>query len=108
MSICAWIEKLRVLKIFFFFFFFYPLQVIVNLLRPFFFKTTKQGAQTTIYCAVSEEMEGVTGQYMADCKIQRPVNPQAIDDELAEQLLEASAKTVGLYFTLKKLDFFKI
>ena len=41
-------------------------------------------------------MEGVTGQYMADCKIQRPVNPQAIDDELAEQLLEASAKMVGL------------
>ena len=78
-------------------FFFYPLQVmIVNLLRPFFFKTAEQGAQTTIYCAVSEEMEGVTGQYLADCKIQRPTNPQATDDELAEQLWEASAKMVGL------------
>ena len=75
---------------------FNPLQVIVNLLWPFIFKTTKQGAQTTIYCAVSEEMEGVTGQYMADCKIQRPVNPQATDDKLAEQLWDASAKLVGL------------
>jgi hypothetical protein len=27
-------------------------------------KTHLQGAQTTIYCAVSEEMEGVTGQYL--------------------------------------------
>ena len=32
-------------------------------------KTTLEGAQTTVYCAVSEEMEGVTGQYLDDCKI---------------------------------------
>ena len=62
----------------------------------FFWNTPLEGAQTTIYCAVSEEMEGVTGQYLADCKIQRPANPQATDNELAEQLWEASAKMVGL------------
>ena len=55
-----------------------------------------QGAQTTIYCAVSEEMEGVTGQYLADCKITKTRNPQAIDDQLADQLWEESAKLVGL------------
>ena len=56
------------------------------------FKTPPQGAQTSIYCAVSEEMEGVTGQYLSDCKIFKPKNPQATDDGLAEKLWEASAK----------------
>ena len=37
-------------------------------------------------------MEGVTGQYLADCKIAKTKNPQATDDELAEKLWEASAK----------------
>ena len=57
-----------------------------------FFKTPPQGAQTSIYCAVSEEMEGVTGKYLSDCKIITTRNPQATDDQLAEQLWEASAK----------------
>ena len=51
-----------------------------------------QGAQTTIYCAVCEEMEGVTGQYLSDCKIMKTRNPQATDDELAEKLWEVSVK----------------
>ena len=55
-------------------------------------KTPKEGAQTTIYCAVSEEMEGVTGQYLADCRITKTENPQATDDNLAEKLWEVSAK----------------
>ena len=64
------------------------------LLLPFaiFLKMPKQGAQTTIYCAVSEEMEGVTGQYLADCKITKISHPQITDDELAERLWEVSAK----------------
>jgi hypothetical protein len=64
------------------------------LLEPLaiFVKTPKQGAQTTLYCAVSEEMEGVTGQYLSDCKITKTENPQATDDELAERLWEVSAK----------------
>ena len=53
-------------------------------------KTPQQGAQTTIYCAVSEEMEGVTGKYLADCKITKTLNPQAGDDQLAERLWEVS------------------
>jgi hypothetical protein len=61
-----------------------------------FLKTPKQGAQTTIYCAVSEEMEGVTGQYLADCKITKTAHPQISDDELAERLWEVSAKLTEL------------
>ena len=57
-----------------------------------FMKTPWEGAQTTIYCAVSEEMEGVTGQYLADCRIKKTNNPQATDDQIAEKLWEVSAK----------------
>ena len=60
------------------------------------FKTPWQGAQTTIYCAVSEEMEGVSGQYLADCKIKKLTNPQATDDTVGEKLWEVSSQMVGL------------
>ena len=56
------------------------------------FKTPLQGSQTTIYCAVSEEMEGVTGKYLADCRIKKTDNPQATDDQIAERLWEVSAE----------------
>ncbi len=61
-----------------------------------FFKTTWQGAQTSIYCAVSEEMEGVSGQFLVDCKIVKPANPLALDDNLADRLWEVSSEMVGL------------
>ena len=62
------------------------------MLSSFFFKTAWEGAQTTIYCAVSEEIEGVTGQYLADCQIKKTNNPQATDDQVAEKLWEISMK----------------
>ena len=58
----------------------------------FLAKTPWEGAQTTIYCAVSEEMEGVTGKYLADCRIKKTNNPQATDDQVTEKLWEVSAK----------------
>jgi hypothetical protein len=33
-----------------------------------FFQTCKEGAQTTIYCAVSEDVKGESGKYYMDCK----------------------------------------
>ena len=47
------------------------------------------------YCAVSEEMEGVTGKFVVDCKIKEP-NPQALNDKIAERLWKVSTKLVGL------------
>lgn len=41
----------------------WPLKIIIKL----FFKTPVQGAQTTIHLAVSEELNGVSGKYFADC-----------------------------------------
>ena len=62
----------------------------------FVFKTPWQGAQTTIYCAVSEELNGVTGKYLADCKVQQPSTTAANDDNMAERLWQLSCKMVGL------------
>ena len=67
----------------------YPILLLV-------FKTPWQGAQTTIYCAVSEELEGVSGQYLVDCKIQQPKTAAATDDNMAERLWQLSCKMVGL------------
>ncbi|KAL9951012.1 hypothetical protein ACROYT_G043598, partial [Oculina patagonica] len=58
-------------------------------------KTPEQGAQTSIYCAVSEEMEGVSGKYLADCAIQDP-SKLAQDDDAARKLWDVSLKLVGL------------
>ena len=58
-------------------------------------KTPEQGAQTSIYCAVSEEMEGVSGKYLVDCAIQDP-SKRAQDDDAARKLWDLSLKLVGL------------
>jgi len=60
------------------------------------FKAPWQGAQTSIYCAVSEEMEGVSGKYLADCKIQKLTTEEANSDEIAEKLWRVSSQMVGL------------
>ena len=59
-------------------------------------KTPQQGAQTTIYCAVSEEVEGKSGEYFADCKLNKPTNPEVYDKEVADRLWRVSAQLVGL------------
>ncbi|PSN38582.1 Retinol dehydrogenase 14 [Blattella germanica] len=60
-----------------------------------FAKNARDGAQTSIYLAVSEEVEGVTGKYFADCKV-ATVSSKAKDDGLAKKLWEKSEALVGL------------
>ena len=61
-----------------------------------FLKTPWQGAQTTIYCAVAEELNIVSGKYFADCRETKLVTAAATDDEAAEKLWTISTKMVGL------------
>jgi NAD(P)-dependent dehydrogenase (short-subunit alcohol dehydrogenase family) len=71
---------------------------LVDVLKPVyrqFGKSPIEGAQTNIYLAVSEEVEGVTGLYFADCKEGIP-GEYAQDDEAAGKLWEASSKLVGV------------
>ena len=73
-------------------------QAFYFLLTPIIFlllKSPREGAQTNIYCAVDEAVEGVSGKYFLDCKVVQPSKP-ALDDNMAEQLWEVSAELVGL------------
>ncbi|XP_061583799.1 retinol dehydrogenase 12 [Cololabis saira] len=54
-----------------------------NLIGFFFFKSSEEGAASPIYCAVAEELEGVTGKYFdSDCSLILPA-PLARDAALA-------------------------
>ncbi|XP_044740011.1 retinol dehydrogenase 11-like [Chrysoperla carnea] len=40
----------------------------VSFIYWFFFKNAKEGAETTIHCAVCEKVDGISGKYFQDCK----------------------------------------
>ncbi|KAM6979565.1 retinol dehydrogenase 12 [Aplochiton taeniatus] len=61
---------------------------IFNLVGIFFFKSSEEGAVSTIYCAVAEETEGITGKYFdSDCSLVLPA-PLARDPALAAKDFE--------------------
>jgi len=68
---------------------------LVAPLRWYLFKDAEQGAQTSIYCAVAEEMEGVSGKYLADCAFKKECKG-AQDDDAAKKLWDLSLELVGL------------
>ena len=68
------------------------------------FKTTEQGASTSVWAAVGPELEGVGGLYLEDCAQAEPwtkdlpwkgVMPHALDPDSADRLWAISAETVG-------------
>lgn len=58
-------------------------------------KSPELGAQPSVYLAVSEEMEGMTGRYY-DVMTEKEPAPQALDEEAAHRLWEISSRLVGL------------
>ncbi|KAJ8277726.1 hypothetical protein GJAV_G00079130 [Gymnothorax javanicus] len=71
-----------------------PMQMAVKISRPFT-KTSVQGAQTSIYCAVEPELEKETGGYYSDCAPERCTRA-ASDDEMAEKLWDLSCQMLGI------------
>ncbi|XP_051866205.1 retinol dehydrogenase 12 [Pristis pectinata] len=61
----------------------------------FLIKTPKEGAQTSIHCAVAEELEEISGKYFSDC---HPafVAPQGRNDETAKNLWNVSCKLLKI------------
>jgi len=68
------------------------------------FKTTEQGAATSVWAAVGDALDGVGGLYLEDCNQAVPwsqehpwngVMPHALDPEAADRLWDLSVKTVG-------------
>ena len=68
--------------------------MIMKAAKPFL-KTPEQGARTTIYLASSDEVEGVTGKYYADCK-EKSSNGESYDLSVARRLWELSAQMTGI------------
>jgi len=68
---------------------------IADFFVGFVFKSAQEGAQTSIYLAVSDEVEGVSGRYFVDCK-EANMSKAAIDKSLAKKLWEKSEDLVGL------------
>lgn len=67
------------------------MKIFLLLLCFLYNRTVKEGAQTILYLAVSEQVEGITGQYFADCR-KANYNPQADDKSLCRKLWDISAK----------------
>lgn len=68
------------------------------------FKSTEQGAATSVWAAVGSELEGVGGLYLEDCNQALAwskdspwtgVMPHALDPETADRLWDLSVETVG-------------
>ncbi|XP_077064498.1 dehydrogenase/reductase SDR family member 13b.1 [Siphateles boraxobius] len=60
-----------------------------------FFKDVEAGAQTTLYCAVQEGIEALSGRYFSNCAVQK-VKAKAQDDAVAKKLWEVSETLSGL------------
>jgi retinol dehydrogenase 12 len=69
------------------------LKLLTNLVRPFF-RSPDRGAETSLWACTAPELDGVTGRYFADRREQQP-HANALDDDAARRLWDASAKLVG-------------
>ncbi|XP_021569040.1 retinol dehydrogenase 11 isoform X4 [Carlito syrichta] len=64
-------------------------------LFSFFIKTPQQGAQTSLYCALTEGLEGLSGNHFSDCHIAW-VSAQARNETIARRLWDVSCDLLGL------------
>ncbi|XP_038641562.1 retinol dehydrogenase 12 [Scyliorhinus canicula] len=61
----------------------------------FLIKTPKEGAQTSIYCAVAEELQEISGKHFSDCS-PAFVAPQGRNDVTARKLWDVSCKLLKI------------
>ncbi|KAF2297838.1 hypothetical protein GH714_003917 [Hevea brasiliensis] len=64
-------------------------RVFFRMASKFLLKNVQQGAATTCYLALHPQVEGVSGEYFADCDFAKPAS-QAKDPELAKKLWDYS------------------
>nr|XP_061796967.1 dehydrogenase/reductase SDR family member 13-like [Nerophis lumbriciformis] len=68
------------------------------LMMPFaklFFLDTEGGSQTTLYCALQEGIETLSGRFFSNCALQQ-MGYKGQDDALAKKLWEVSERLTGL------------
>ncbi|KAM3871197.1 retinol dehydrogenase 12 [Diretmus argenteus] len=71
------------------------LMTILFTVLSMFLKTPREGAQTTIYCAVAEELHSISGKHFSDCA-PAFVAPQGRSEETARRLWDASCELLGI------------
>ncbi|XP_023678820.1 dehydrogenase/reductase SDR family member 13-like isoform X2 [Paramormyrops kingsleyae] len=71
------------------------LKVLLMPITLLFFKDTKAGAQTTLHCALQEDLEPLSGRYFSNCAMKK-VGAKARDDAVARKLWEVSERLCGL------------
>ena len=69
--------------------------LIHNIFGGFLHSRIKEDAQTSIYCAVSDEVVQDTGKYFDACKVTKS-SPDSTDEKLARAFWEKSAHLVDL------------
>lgn len=72
--------------------------LILNLGYIFYMMVTKstyEGAQTSLHCAMADDVPKYNGYYFSDCKPKKP-SPQGRNNEDALRLWELSAKMAGI------------
>ena len=71
------------------------LRTLAPLIAFLFLKSVKQGAQTSIHCAVSDDVLPYSGEFFKGCQVQQ-LSRTAQDDDLARRLWEVSLQMTGL------------
>lgn len=72
-----------------------------------FFMDAERGAQTTLYCALQEGIEPLSGRYFSSCALQE-VSAKGRDDALARKLWEVSERLSDLSWETQILAMAKI
>ena len=73
----------------------YHHQVALYIVKKSIFVPPSQGAQTNIYCAVSQEVEGANGYYV-DCRKKNP-SAYAMDNEQCAKIWDYTFNLVKSY-----------
>ncbi|XP_007940499.1 retinol dehydrogenase 11 [Orycteropus afer afer] len=60
-----------------------------------FLKTPQQGAQTSLYCALTEGLENLSGKHFSDCQLAW-VSAQARNEVIARRLWDVSCDLLGI------------
>ncbi|XP_017265982.1 retinol dehydrogenase 12 [Kryptolebias marmoratus] len=71
------------------------LMTILFTVLSMFLKTPREGAQTSVYCAVAEELHSVSGKHFSDCS-PAFVAPQGRSEETARRLWDVSCQLLGI------------
>ncbi|CAJ0590416.1 unnamed protein product [Cylicocyclus nassatus] len=72
-----------------------PIRQLIYPLRWFFMKTSRDGAQTALYLALSKEVDGISGKYFADCLMAKE-GKYALDDEACKKLYDYSMEQMNV------------